>query len=252
MSRISRCLGSNLLLLLTFLGVVLGAGLGIGLRPLLLAPSSILLLSYPGELFMRLLKLMILPLVIASLITGAASLNARLNGRMAGRTILYFLATSLLSSTIGLLFTLAVQPGNPRVKELLGEGTTGERRVELVDNFLDLGRNLVPDNIFQAALQSAITSYEEMETGNNTNNTETVIKSVTYRPGTNTLGVIFFCLAFGTVLGSLGPTGRPLVNLFSIIDQVIMRMVLLIMWVSPVGIASVIAAKILGVADMVI
>ena len=82
--------------------------------------------------------------------------------------------------------------------------------MELVDNFLDLGRNLVPDNIFQvvimdvrwsllhsnypqiiprpspttvfqAALQSAITSYEEMETANATNNTETVIKSVTYR-----------------------------------------------------------------------
>ena len=41
---------------------------------------------------------------------------------MAGRTILYFLATSLLASTIGLLFTLAVHPGNPRVKEILGEG----------------------------------------------------------------------------------------------------------------------------------
>jgi Na+/H+-dicarboxylate symporter len=43
---------------------------GVGLRPLHLSPDAILLVSYPGELFMRLLKLMILPLVIASLIAG--------------------------------------------------------------------------------------------------------------------------------------------------------------------------------------
>ena len=178
MAGILSCLSSNLLLILTFLGVLVGAGLGIGLRPFLLPSSTILLLSYPGELFMRLLKLMILPLVIASLITGAASLNAKLNGKMAARTIVYFLSTSLLSSLVGLAFTVAIHPGNPKVKEVLGEGTTTERRVELVDNFLDLGRNLIPDNIFQAALQSAITSYQEME---GLDNTTYVTKSVTYR-----------------------------------------------------------------------
>ena len=178
MAGILSCLSSNLLLILTFLGVLVGAGLGIGLRPFLLPSSTILLISYPGELFMRLLKLMILPLVIASLITGAASLNAKLNGKMAARTIVYFLSTSLLSSLVGLAFTVAIHPGNPKVKELLGEGTTTERRVELVDNFLDLGRNLIPDNIFQAALQSAITSYQEME---GSDNTTYVTKSVTYR-----------------------------------------------------------------------
>ena len=178
MAGILSCLSSNLLLILTFLGVLVGAGLGIGLRPFLLPSSTILLLAYPGEMFMRLLKLMILPLVIASLITGAASLNAKLNGKMAARTIVYFLSTSLLSSLVGLAFTVAIHPGNPKVKEVLGEGTTTERRVELVDNFLDLGRNLIPDNIFQAALQSAITSYQEME---GSDNTTYVTKSVTYR-----------------------------------------------------------------------
>ena len=178
MAGILSCLSSNLLLILTFLGVLVGAGLGIGLRPFLLPSSTILLISYPGELFMRLLKLMILPLVIASLITGAASLNAKLNGKMAARTIVYFLSTSLLSSLVGLAFTVAIHPGNPKVKAVLGEGTTTERRVELVDNFLDLGRNLIPDNIFQAALQSAITSYQEME---GSDNTTYVTKSVTYR-----------------------------------------------------------------------
>ena len=81
--------------------------------------------------------------------------------------------------------------------------------------------------------------------------------------------MIFFCLAFGTVLGSLGSSGNELVSIFGTIDQVedglempvslasqflqvIMRMVLAIMWVSPVGIASVIAAKILAVDDIAV
>ena len=70
-------LKENLLLLLTFLGVISGFVLGLGLRNLSIPADTILLISYPGELFMRLLKLMILPLVIASLITGSASLNAK-------------------------------------------------------------------------------------------------------------------------------------------------------------------------------
>ena len=80
------------------LGVISGFILGLTLRELDLTSQSIRLVAYPGELFMRLLKLMILPLVVASLVSGAASLNAKINGKIAARTILYFLSTSLMSS----------------------------------------------------------------------------------------------------------------------------------------------------------
>jgi len=246
-SAFTKWIKSNLLLLFTFIGVILGAVLGLGLRPVNLSEKSILLLSYPGELFMRLLQLMILPLIIASLITGAASLNAKLNGKMALRTIVYFLSTSLISSLVGLVLVLAIHPGNSETKELLGAGSTKQRNLDLVDNFLDLGRNLIPSNVFQASMETAITKYTVEMSGNSTIITG---KTMDYRSGTNTLGIIFFCLTFGTVLGSLGPSGKPLINLFSIIDQVIMKMVYMVMWVSPIGIASVIAAKILGVSDL--
>ena len=165
---------------------------------------------------------------------------------MALRTIVYFLSTSLVSSLIGLILVLAIHPGSSETKHLLGEGSTKQRNLDLVDNFLDLGRNLIPNNVFQASMETAITRYTEEVTGNST----ITGKTLDYRSGTNTLGIIFFCLTFGTVLGSLGTSGKPLVNLFSIIDQVIMKMVYMVMWVSPIGIASVIAAKILGVADL--
>ena len=243
----SKWIKSNLLLLFTFTGVILGAILGFGLKSFNLSEKSILLISYPGELFMRLLQLMILPLIIASLITGAASLNAKLNGKMALRTIVYFLSTSLIASLVGLILVISIHPGSSETKELLGAGSTKQRNLDLVDNFLDLGRNLIPNNVFQASMETAITRYTEEMIGNSTTITG---KTLNYRSGTNTLGIIFFCLTFGTVLGSLGPFGKPLINLFSIIDQVIMKMVYMVMWVSPIGIASVIAAKILGVSDI--
>jgi solute carrier family 1 (high affinity glutamate transporter) protein 2 len=115
-------LQDNLLLFLTFTGVLSGFVLGTSLRSFDLSQETILLIAYPGELFMRLLKLMILPLIIASLITGAASLNARMNGMIALRTIVYFIITSLLSACVGLVLVIIIHPGNPEVKTLLGSG----------------------------------------------------------------------------------------------------------------------------------
>ena len=86
--------------------------------------------------------------------SGAASLNAKMNGMIALRTIVYFLVTSLISALLGLAMVLIIHPGNPETKNLLGDGNTAERKVDIVDNFLDLGRNLFPDNLFQASFQT--------------------------------------------------------------------------------------------------
>jgi len=239
-------LKENLLLAATFSGVVLGILLGLLLRPLELEQESIELIAYPGELFMRLLKLMILPLVIASLITGAASLNAKMNGMIALRTMVYFLATSMLASLVGLVLVVVIHPGNPETKADLGDGITEERKLSILDNFMDLGRNTLPDNLFQAAFLTAATKYEKTVV----NNTIEFNKIVGTRTGTNTLGIIFFCLTFGTVMGSMGRRAAPVTDFFKVIDEVIMNMVTGIMWFSPVGIGSVICAKILGVANL--
>ena len=56
------------------------------------------------------------------------------------------------------------------------------------------------------------------------------IYTLNHRSGTNTLGIIFFCLAFGTVLGSLGKAGKTVIDFFVVIDEVINKMVYGIMW----------------------
>ena len=96
---------------------------------------------------------------------------------------------------------------------------------------------------------------------------------VKFRDGTNTLGVITFALVFGMVLGTVGERARALIESLRVIDEVIMKIVQGVMWydttswyfeiialirlhfvcrrITPVGVASLIASKILSVDDIV-
>nr|NP_001162845.1 excitatory amino acid transporter 2, isoform D [Drosophila melanogaster]NP_477427.1 excitatory amino acid transporter 2, isoform A [Drosophila melanogaster]AAF51466.1 excitatory amino acid transporter 2, isoform A [Drosophila melanogaster]ACZ94137.1 excitatory amino acid transporter 2, isoform D [Drosophila melanogaster] len=266
-----RWLSENLMLLVTLSGVLLGVILGLSLRPLNLHGDSIMLISYPGELFMRVLKLMILPLVISSLIAGSASLNAKMNGKIALRTLVYFASTSFFNAALGIALVLLIHPGNPDLHNA-DDRSTDRRAVNLLDSLLDLGRNVFPDNLFQASIQQAHTVYLPKpsilhvfnETMNDTlasgseaqrlseDLTEDVVlvRDIQYRSGTNTLGIVFFCLVFGTFLGTIGQKGQVVVDFFAAIFEVIMKMVTCVMWLTPVGISSVIAGKILSVGDL--
>lgn len=98
-----------------------------------------MLISYPGELFMRILKLMILPLVISSLIAGSASLNARMNGRIALRTLAYFASTSFFNAFLGICLVLLIHPGDPGMHS--NSNVIADRKTaNLLDSLLDLGR----------------------------------------------------------------------------------------------------------------
>lgn len=138
--------------------------------------------------------------------------------------------------------------------------------------FLLFFRNVFPDNLFQASIQQAHTVYLPKpsilhvfnETMNDTlasgseaqrlseDLTEDVVlvRDIQYRSGTNTLGIVFFCLVFGTFLGTIGQKGQVVVDFFAAIFEVIMKMVTCVMWLTPVGISSVIAGKILSVGDL--
>ncbi|XP_034473991.1 excitatory amino acid transporter isoform X2 [Drosophila innubila] len=282
-----KWLSDNLMLLVTLSGVLLGVVLGLLLRPLHLDGDSIMLISYPGELFMRVLKLMILPLVISSLIAGSASLNAKMNGKIALRTLIYFASTSLFNAALGIALVLLIHPGNPDLHNA-DDRATDRKSVKLLDSLLDLGRNIFPDNLFQASIQQAHTVYLPKpsilrssfnETLNDTavallhgvqgvqgvQGVEGVeahhqrlevmeevvlVRDVQYRSGTNTLGIVFFCLVFGTFLGTIGQKGQVVVDFFAAVFEVIMKMVTCVMWMTPIGISSVIAGKILSVDNL--
>lgn len=124
---------------------------------------------------------------------------------------------------------------------------------------MNVARNLVPDNLIQALFQQVFTAYKTVErisnitTGNDTmSHLEThVVRELQYRYGTNTMGVAFFCLTFGTFLGTMGPKGKQISDLSVAVFEVSMKMVsTIILWVAPLGISSIIASKILSIHDM--
>ncbi|CAH0555908.1 unnamed protein product [Brassicogethes aeneus] len=257
LTGVRKWVSENLLLIVTLLGVAIGIATGFGLRSLQLSESSIVMISYPGELFMRILKLIILPLIISSLIAGSASLNARLNGRIALRTLVYFFLTSVTNAILGVILATVIHPGDQGLKISIEKEMAPNKKKGLVlDSLLDLGRNIVADNIFQATFQQAHTDYVNgterrfnMETGESEVH-NVIAREIKYRLGTNTLGIVFFCLIFGTILGTLGQRAKVVIDFFSVIFEVIMKMVNGVIWLTPVGISSVIAGKILSVSDV--
>ncbi|XP_022903383.1 excitatory amino acid transporter isoform X2 [Onthophagus taurus] len=251
---------TNILLLSTVLAVIFGVILGFLLKRLNLSSDSIILIQYPGEIFMRLLKLIILPLIISSLIAGSASLNARLNGKIAVRTLLYFLVTSGFNAVLGVLLAVSIHPGNPGLKDTLGNEIPkkglNRKGTSILDALLDLGRNIITENIFQATFQQAHTTYTNTTQlrydpkNDSFNSIQIITRTISYRSGTNTMGIVFFCLIFGTILGTLGAKSKILIHFFTTIFDVVMKMVNLVMFFTPLGICSVIAGKILSVHDL--
>lgn len=253
---VKKWLIENTMLVVTLAGVLTGIAFGFGLRPYHLGPDALMLISYPGELFMRVLKLMILPLIIASLIAGSASLNAKMSGKIAVRTLLYFILTSMFNAFLGLVLAVLIHPGRPELKDEFGPTLESKRDHNILDSLLDLGRNIFPDNIVQAAFQQAHTVYTQPQSffakniTENDTSPEELVRVISYRTGTNTLGLVFFCLVFGSLLGTLGTKGQVVIDFFQAIFEVIMKMVTGVMWFTPVGVSSVIAGKILGVSNV--
>uniref|UniRef100_A0A915NK54 Amino acid transporter n=1 Tax=Meloidogyne floridensis TaxID=298350 RepID=A0A915NK54_9BILA len=242
----AKWLRQNALLTLTigavFIGVLVGCVGRLG-EP---SANTARFVGFPGELLMRMLKCVILPLISSSLITGLAQLDVRQSGRMGALAILYYLATTGIAVTVSIILVIAIHPGNPA--HYPGQqNTKNQPIISMADTLMDLIRNIFPDNLIQATMQQTQTKIERI------NGSDGILiekYKLGHTDGMNILGLIVFCIAFGIVLSQLGPRGRPMVDFFAILDLVSMRLVSLIMWYSPIGISSLIASKILSVENL--
>lgn len=196
--------------------------LGIGCGTILggTAPEIGQSISFLGELFLKALFLMVVPLVISSMIVGVSSLgDVRQLGPLGGRTVLYFMITTGLAVIIGLMLVLLIQPGTPGSSEsAMEEMTTVSKRLEdkpsttleLLETIL-IG--LVPKNLFAAMVNAEV------------------------------LPLIIFSLVFGGVLTTLGEPGQLVIRFFGGVNDAVMAMVRLLMWTAPVGIGALIAGR---------
>ena len=81
---------------------------------------EVMYVSFVGKLFLRMLKAVVIPLIVPSLITAVGSLNISLSGLVGRRTIAYFLLTTFAAAFLGLALVVVIHPG--------GNNTASEAR----------------------------------------------------------------------------------------------------------------------------
>lgn len=243
----------NMVLTLTILGVFLGSISGMLLRHISPLPADVvMIIGFPGEILMRMLKMLILPLIVSSLVTGLAGLDAKSSGRLGTRAMVYYMSTTVIAAVLGVVLVLMIHPGNPKLRANLGQGKKNDE-VSSLDAFFDLIRNLFPENLVHACFQQIQTVSTKVPVA--TNKTRgppqfTIKKSLQFKGGMNVLGLIGFFVSFGIIMGKMGEKARLMLEFFNILNEIVMKLVSAIMWYSPVGIACLICGKIISIADL--
>ncbi|XP_006881026.1 PREDICTED: neutral amino acid transporter A [Elephantulus edwardii] len=256
--RCTDFLRRNALVLFTVSGVLAGAGLGAALRGFGLSRTQVSYLAFPGEMLLRMLRMIILPLVVCSLVSGAASLDASSLGRLGGIAVAYFGLTTLGASALAVALAFIIKPGSGAQtlqSSDLGLDESGPPPVpkETVDSFLDLARNLFPSNLVVAAFRTYATDYKIKSYNTSSGNVSLEKVPVgTEIEGMNILGLVLFALVLGVALKKLGSEGEELIRFFNAFNEATMVLVSWIMWYVPVGIMFLVGSKIVEMKDIVV
>jgi len=175
-----------------------------------LAATVTIWARFLGDLFLRLLKMITVPLIVTSLVTGVAGLgNTSRLGSMFGRTMVYYFVTSVLAITTGLVMVNVVRPGIGA--ELPGSGVRptefhgGDQ--SLVEMFIGLIQKMIPENPVHALSNGDF------------------------------LSIIAFSILLGIfIIHTGGRSGETLRNFFQAAFDVMMRMTMFIISLAPIGV----------------
>ncbi len=176
-----------------------------------------------GSLFIKLLSFLAIPLVIASLIVGAASLdNIKKLGSIGGKTFLIYVCTTAIAITIGLSLANIIAPGKQIPDEIKKNMLSSVEKEapsniaqEMEIDLLDFIVEIVPKNPFKA-----------MSSG-------------------NMLQIVFFSVMFGITLTFIEKEkSKPVLSFFSGVSDTMIKMVDFIMYLAPYGVFALIAATI--------
>ena len=162
-----------------------------------------------GDLFMRLLKMVTIPLIVSSLITGVAGLGeARNFGRMFSRTLGYYLLTSMLAITVGLILVNIIQPGVGAILPGGGAVITQEQQT-LGDILYGLLERMIPTNPIQALAEGQF------------------------------LSLISFSVFFGVcIIFTGGRSAEVMREFFNSMFQVMMKMTMAVIALAPIGVLA--------------
>ena len=161
-----------------------------------------------GDLFLRLIKFIIAPLILATLVVGIASTgDPKQLGRIGIKTIAYYLLTSAVAVTISLAFAFLIAPGEGLTISVPETTTEIAETGGVVATLL----NIIPENPF-AALAAG-----------------------------NVLQIIFFAIFIGLAITLVGKPAQPVYRFFEGFAEVMYKITAIIMWVAPIGVLGLVA-----------
>jgi len=178
--------------------------------------------GWMGEFFLRCLKMLIVPLILFSMITGVASLgDVRRLGRPGMTTVVYYLSTTALAVLLGIILVNLIQPGVSYERpELTAEEQAKVEQLEqergektFAESLQDMALTLVTPNLIEA-----------MAAGNN-------------------LPLIVFAIIFGAILTTLGEPGLRATRVIETLNDATIKFIRLVILLAPLGIFGLVAAK---------
>lgn len=117
---LKRSIFKNVLLVSTIVAVTLGFIIGMLMRHSGNGQYSndvITLIAFPGDMFLRMLKMLILPLIIASVISALASLDSTVSGKIGMRACAFYMTTTVIATITGIILVSLIHPGDVKMKE---------------------------------------------------------------------------------------------------------------------------------------
>ncbi len=197
-----------------FLGLVIGAAVGLLINVLSLSEVPFVrdflvngVFLAGGQIFLRALQMLVVPLVLVSLVCGTAGLgDIKKLGRIGGKAVVLYIATTATAITLGLITASFVSPGQGFELKAATDFQAAEAP-PLVETFI----NIVPKNPIEAMAQGEM------------------------------LQIIFFAILFGLAITLSGKSGEALYKIFQDLDVVIMKIVQMVILFSPIGVFCLIA-----------
>ncbi len=188
--------------------MMIGLALGVTVGAVVDSQFAQTYLQPLGTLFIRLIRMVVVPLVVATIIAGAAGISDTSKlGRVAGKVLIVYAVTTAIAVAIGLLFANLIQPGLGLDLSTDGLVVKAVKAPSLTDTLL----NIVPINPMEAMANGSM------------------------------LQIIFFAVIFGFGLASLGERGKPVLRFFELVGDVMIRVTGYVMMYAPIGVFGLIA-----------
>jgi Na+/H+-dicarboxylate symporter len=172
-------------------------------------------ISWAGVIFLRFLKMIVVPIVFSSMVVGVAGMgNSGGLGRIAGKTFSFYIITTFIAAFIGMFFVNILEPG---VGSTLIDQANGATQAASA-NKISLGERLitiVPDNIFRSLTEGDL------------------------------LAIIFFAILFGFFVTKVEEKSRNMiVDVFQAVFDVIMKITLAVIKLAPIGVFAIVSKMI--------